>query len=82
MNWLEILLVAIFMAGLFAGGVLVARRPTFWFGLGVVMFTAAKPHLIKLYLTLTKRMPPEQEKAWRDCVRRGGKWNHIKRRCE
>lgn len=31
---------------------------------------------------LGKRMTPEEEKAWHDCIRRAGKWNHAKKRCE
>lgn len=27
------------------------------------------------------RMTPEQEAAWRDCQRRGGRWDPIKKRC-
>lgn len=83
MTWLEIALIIAVLAavliGLGAGAVLVAKRPSFWFGLGTVMFKAGMPHLVKY---ITKRMPPEEEEAWRKCQLRGGKWNHIKRRCE
>ena len=27
------------------------------------------------------RMDPETEARWRDCQRRGGKWDHAKKRC-
>lgn len=79
MNWIEIVLIFAVLAGLFAGAALVAMRPAFWFGLGVVMMKAGMPYLITY---LTKRMPPEEEEAWRKCQLRGGKWNHRKRRCE
>jgi hypothetical protein len=78
-NWIEVALIAVVLAGLLAGAFLVAQRPSFWFGLGTVMLKAGMPYVIRY---ITKRMPPEQEKAWRDCERRGGKWNHLKRRCE
>lgn len=74
MNWVEPALILALMLGLFAGGVLVARSPTFWFGLGTVMFKAALPYLLK-------RMSPEEEKAYQACIRRGGKWDNFKKRC-
>ena len=75
MNWLEVALIAAVLAGLIAGGVLAAQRPSFWFGLGAVMFRAALPLLIK-------RMSPEKEKEWRDCIRRGGEWDHRRKKCK
>jgi hypothetical protein len=78
-TWIEAALLAAALIGVIAGGVLVAQRPSFWFGLGTVMFRAGMPHLIEY---ITKRMPPEQEAEWRKCQLRGGKWNHRKKRCE
>lgn len=78
-SWLEIILLIAVLAGLFAGAVLVAQRPSFWLGLGVAIFKAGWPQFLKI---ITKRMPPEQEKAWRDCIRRGGEWDHLKKRCK
>jgi hypothetical protein len=74
-NWLEVVLILAVVLGLFSGAVLVARSPTFWFGLGTVMLKAALPYLLK-------RMPPEQEKAMQDCLRRGGEWDNFKKRCK
>ena len=75
MNWIEIAAVAAVLIGLGAGGFLVAQRPAFWWGLGVVMFKATLPFL-------ARRMPEAEEKAFQDCVRRGGEWDHIRRRCK
>jgi hypothetical protein len=74
-NWIEPVLILAVILGLFAGAILVARSPTFWVGLGAVIFKALLPFILK-------RMPPEEEEAWRKCMLRGGKWNHKKRRCE
>lgn len=52
-----------------------ARSPAFWVGLAKEVAKSIAP-------IIAKRMPPDQEAAWRDCVRRNGKWNHQKRRCE
>ena len=74
-NWIEVALIAAVLTGLVAGGVLAAQRPSFWFGLGAVMLRAALPFLLK-------RMPPEEEQEWRDCIRRGGEWDHVRKRCK
>ena len=71
----EVLFLIAIFGGLAVGTYFIARSPEFWAGL--------LSHVIKSMLpTLAKRMPPEQEAAWRDCQRRGGKWNNHKRRCE
>lgn len=74
MNWIEIVAIVVLLLGIGAGGFLVSQRPTFWFGLGVVMFRAALPYL-------SKRMPPEKEKEFQDCIRRGGEWDHFRKKC-
>jgi len=74
-NWLEIAAIVVLLLGIGAGGFLVAQRPSFWFGLGLVVFKSALPYL-------SKRMSPEQEKAFRDCARRGGEWDPIRKRCK
>lgn len=71
----EAIVIIALIAGLAIGTYFVARAPEFWIGI--------LSHVIKSMVpVLTKRMPPEQEAAWRDCIRRGGKWNNHKRRCE
>ena len=74
MTWLEIVAIAVLLLGVGAGGYLVAQRPTFWAGLVVAIVKAALPYL-------AKRMTPEQERAYRDCVRRGGEWDHFRKKC-
>ena len=74
MTWLEIVAVAVLLLGVGAGGYLVAQRPTFWVGLGIAVFKSLLPHL-------AKRMTAEQEKAYQDCVRRGGEWDPFRKRC-
>jgi hypothetical protein len=74
MTWLEIAAIAALLVGVGAGGYLVAQRPTFWAGLGVAVFKSLLPHL-------AKRMTAEEEKAYQDCVRRGGEWDPFRKRC-
>ncbi len=75
MNWIEGLLILGVFLGLFSGAFLVARSPAFWVGLGTVIFKALLP-------SITKRLPPEEEAAWRKCVLRGGTWDHRKKKCK
>jgi hypothetical protein len=79
MSWQEGVAVALVLVGLMAGGYIAAQRPAFWIEFGGRIFKKLLPII---FAYATKRMPPEQEKAWRDCERRGGKWNHFKKRCE
>ena len=75
MTWLEIVAIVVLLMGVGAGGYLVAQRPAFWVGLAMALLQRAWPYL-------TRRMTPAQEQAWRECERRGGRWNHLKKRCE
>lgn len=79
MTWQEGVAIAVVLLGLGAGAYLVAQRPSFWIELGTRLLKAVFPFVLAL---ITKRMDPAIEKAWRDCERRGGKWNHQKKRCE
>ncbi len=90
MHWLEVAGIVFGLLGFFAiGGVLafrVYRNPFLLAGLLPVIWDHVKPalirHVVPLFLNLTKRMPPEEEAEWRDCQKRGGRWNHHTRRCE
>lgn len=75
MNWLEIAAIAAVLIGVGAAGFLVAQRPSFWWGLGVVAVKAALPYL-------ARRMSPEKEREMQDCLRRGGEWDHARKRCK
>lgn len=77
MDWLQIALIAAAILGIAAGGALVARSPTFWFGLGVVMFNAGFPYL-KAYVT--KRMTAEQEAELRKTTRRAQEWDPFRKK--
>ena len=75
MNWIELLLLAAILLGLVAGGILVARSPTFWIGFGVALFKAVLP-------LLAKRMTKEEEAAFQKCVRQGREWDFARKRCK
>lgn len=79
MTWQEGIAVAVIVAGLGAGAFLVAQRPSFWLQFGARLIKAIMPRVVQY---VTKRMPPEKEKEWRDCIRRGGEWDHIRKRCK
>ena len=78
MDWISTLCIIAVLAGLFAGAAMVARSPTFWLGLGVVMFRAGFP-FVAAYVA--KRMTPEEETAWRNAERagRGDEWLRKRR---
>ena len=56
------------LLGLGAGAFLVAQRPSFWIEFGA---RVAKALLPLAWRYVTKRMPPEEEAAWRQAERRG-----------
>ena len=74
MTWLEIAAIVVLLVGIGAGGFLVAQRPAFWIGLAWEVVRAIIP-------ILAKRMTPEQEKALQECHRRGGEWDHFRKKC-
>ena len=55
------------------------RSPDFVAGLTAVVAKAAVKAIAPI---VAKRMTPEQEKAFQACVRRGGDWDHIRKRCK
>jgi hypothetical protein len=79
MSWQEVVAVAVVLLGLGAGAFLVARRPYFWIEFGRRLSKALLP-LAQRYVS--KRMPPEEEAAWRQAERRGqgNEWLKERRR--
>ena len=60
--------VAVVLLGLGAGVFLVAQRPSFWIEFGARLGKALLP---LAWRYVSKRMPPEEEAAWREAERRG-----------
>lgn len=54
------------------------QRPEFVAGLVAAAAGAAWRALLP---EIGRRMPPEDEARWRDCQRRGGRWDARKKRC-
>lgn len=79
MTWQEGVGIALVCIGLLGGAYAVAQRPAFWIEFGGRMVKAVMPRIIA---HITKRMPEDQERAWRECERRGGRWNHRTRKCD
>ena len=65
------------LVGLVAGFALVARNPTFWVGLAMVVWVKLKPFVLK-------RMPKEDEDKINAAIRRGEEttklWLELKRK--
>lgn len=73
-------LICAVLAALVAAGVWSAfQSPDFVAGLTALAIVAAVRASIP---PITKRMKPDQEKAFRDCVRRGGEWDHVRKKCK
>jgi hypothetical protein len=75
MDYISIILFLFAILGITAGAFMVARSPVFWMGMGKEIFKIMIPIIIK-------RMPLEEEEAWRRCQLRGGRWNHRTKKCE
>jgi hypothetical protein len=68
MTWQEGVAITVVLLGLGAGAFLVAQRPSFWLEFGARLGKALLPSVLKY---ITRRMPPEEEAAWREAERRG-----------
>ena len=79
MNWQESVAVTVVVFGLGAGTFLVAQRPSSWIEFGLRLGRLLLPKALKY---LTRRMPPEEEAAWRQAERRGQgeKWIRMRKR--
>jgi hypothetical protein len=85
-SWLETAAIVFGLLGFAAMGAVLAfriyRNPFLLAGLLPIVWAHVKPVLMPMLARLFRRLDEPTEKAWRDCVRRGGKWNYHKRRCE
>ena len=79
MSWQEFVAITVVLLGLGAGAFLVAQRPYFWIEFGVRLGRAFPP---LAWRYVSKRMPPEEEAAWRQAERRGqgDEWLRDRRR--
>ena len=68
MSWQEGVAVTVVVLGLGTGALLVAQRPSFWIEFGSQLGKALPP---LAWRYVSKRMPPEEEAAWRQAERRG-----------
>ncbi len=64
MTWTDAALFSVLLLGLFAGGFMVARSPTFWISVGGELLKALLP-------LITKRMTREEEAEWHAAIRSG-----------
>ena len=79
MTWQEGVAITVVLLGLGAGAFLVVRRPSFWIEFGLRL---GKAFLPLAWRYVSKRMPPEEEAAWRQAERRGqgNEWLKERRR--
>ena len=79
MDWLPVAFVFAVLLGAILGTMIIVRNPSWWIGLASASVSAAIPAVIKVAM---RRMSPEEERRWRECQLRGGRWNQRTRRCE
>ena len=77
MTWQEVVAITVVLIGLGAGAFLVAQRPSFWIAFGGRLGKALLP---LAWRYVSKRMPPEEETAWRQAERRGKGHEWLKKR--
>jgi hypothetical protein len=77
MSWQEGVAVTVVFLGLGAGAFLVAQRPSFWIEFVLRLGKALLP---QAWRYVSKRMPPDQEAAWREAERRGQGDEWLKKR--
>ena len=77
MSWQEGVAIAVVLLGFGAGAFLVAQRPSFWIELRGWLGKALLP---LAWRYVSKRMPPEEEAAWRQAERRGQGHEWLKKR--
>jgi len=68
MTWQEGVAIIIVLLGLGAGAFLVTQRPSFWLEFGARIGWRLLP---LAWRYVSKRMPPDEEAAWRQAERRG-----------
>ena len=68
MSWQEVVAITVVLLGLGAGSFLVAQRPSFWIEFASRLGEAQLP---LAWRYVSKRMPPEEDAAWRQAERRG-----------
>lgn len=74
MKWLGIAAIVVMLLGVGFGGFLASQKPAFWLGMVIEVAKSSLP-------VLADRMSLEKEKEMLDCIRRGGEWDHFKKRC-
>lgn len=77
---LDHVLLACFIVGLVAGGVLIARSPTFWVGLAMVILQRAWPYLRQLFVHLSLPLSPEDQKKLDQSRRRAEEWDFFRKK--
>jgi hypothetical protein len=77
MSWQEVVSITVVLLGLGAGAFLVVQRPSFWISFGARLGQALLPTALEY---ITRRMPPEEEAAWRAAERRGQGDEWLKKR--
>lgn len=77
---LDYVLLAAFILGLAAGGLLMARSPAFWAGLVMVTLQRAGPYLVRLFVYLKLPMSPLDQQKLDQARRRAEEWDNFRKK--
>lgn len=80
MTWVDILLLVAFVGGLIAGGLLVARSPTFWLGMLELIIRRLWPYLVKLWVYLKLPLDPQDQETLDKSRRRAEEWDFSRKK--
>lgn len=73
-----LLLIAVLL-GAFCGAFFLFRNANGTYAFLSIVLTKLRPVILSYML---KRMSPEKEQEFRDCMRRGGVWDFHRKRCK
>lgn len=74
---LDTLLIIALVLGAFAGATLLFRSPNVYIDFATLAFEKLRPVIVSYAL---KRMTPEEEKQYREALRRGQEWDPFRKR--
>ena len=76
----DILLLVAFIGGLIAGGLLVARSPSFWLGMLELVLRRLWPYLVRLWAHLKLPLNPQSQETLDQSRRRAEEWDFARKK--
>lgn len=77
--WLPAAFILVLLIAVGLGAFSYFRTPKPYIDFAKIAFENLKPVVLQILL---KRMSPEKEKELHECLRRGGEWDPVRKRCK